>query len=131
MFLELALEPLEERYGIRRRTRKSRDHSVVVQPPRLSRRVLHDVVAHRHLPIGNQHHFILFAHAQYRSAVHRRASLALTHPSIIQPPAGSTPKDAPARPASLARCTFTMCSPPLRRRRSWRVLCRGFFAERL
>src|ERR1700737_3192951 len=85
MFLKLALEPLEERNGVGGRTCETHDDLVVEKPACLARAVLHHVVAHGHLPIGDQDHFVVLAHAQHRSAVHLCASLPCLHPIIIQP----------------------------------------------
>src|SRR5260370_31435315 len=58
---------------------------VIIKAARLARGVLHDVVAHGHLAIGDEHDLVVLAHAQYRGAVHLWAFLAITHPSIIAP----------------------------------------------
>ncbi len=89
-FLQLPLEPLEQRNGVGRGSGKNRQLLVVIQAPRFSRGMLHHVIAHSHLTIGNQHHFVVFAHAQHRSSVHssvhRCASLAHRHPSLYRDP---------------------------------------------
>ena len=69
MFLKLAFEALEQREGVCRRTRKTGNHLVVVEPARFPGGVFQDVIAHGDLAIGNKHHFVVFAHAQYRRPV--------------------------------------------------------------
>src|SRR5882724_2655900 len=69
-FLQLPFKPLKQRNRVRSRARKSRNHFVLVQPPRLPRGVLHHVIAHGHLPIRDQHYFSVFAHAQDRGSMH-------------------------------------------------------------
>src|SRR5205807_3210393 len=66
-------------------TRRSSDLSVVVEAAGFACRVLHHVLAHGHLAIGNQHDFVVLAHAQNRSAVQRRTSLIIAHRKIIAP----------------------------------------------
>src|SRR5580700_1170819 len=85
MFLKFSLEAFKERYGVRRRSRKSRHHFVAVQPPRLPRSMLHHVVAHRHLTIRDQYHLIFFPHAQDRRPMHLRSSRPMSHPTSIPP----------------------------------------------
>src|SRR5580692_4930924 len=85
MFLKFSLEAFKERNRVCRRSRKSRHHFVVVQPPRFPRRMLHHVVAHRHLTIRDQHHLIFFPHAQDRRPMHLRSSSPMSHPTSIPP----------------------------------------------
>jgi hypothetical protein len=84
MFLELAFETLEERDGVRGRTGKTGNDFVVEEAAGLARGVLHHLIAHGHLAVGDENNFIVLAHAQYGGAVNRCASLAVTHPAIIQ-----------------------------------------------
>jgi len=43
------------------------------------------VIAHGHLAISDEHHFVVLAHAQDRCAVNRRASRTISHSGIIPP----------------------------------------------
>ena len=63
VFLEFAFKALEQRNGVGSRAREARDDLIVVQAPGLARRVLHDMIAHGHLAIGDEHDFVVFAHA--------------------------------------------------------------------
>ena len=72
MLLQLPLEPLEQGKCIRRRPGKSRQDFFVEQPPRFSRRVLHDVLAHGDLAVGCNHHFVVATHAKNRGAMYLR-----------------------------------------------------------
>ena len=54
VLLELRLEALEQREGIRRRAGEARQHLVVVQPAHLARRRLDDDVAERDLAVAAQ-----------------------------------------------------------------------------
>src|SRR5579859_2024909 len=83
MLLQLAFETLKKRDGVGGGARKPRYDFVVVQAAGFPRRVFHHVIAHGHLAIGDKHRFIVFAHAQHRSAVYLRALLAIWHPIII------------------------------------------------
>ena len=86
--LQLALETLKQRNRIRGRTRKPGNHFVLVQTSRLPCGVLHHVIAHGHLSIGDQHYFGIFAHAQHGSSMHcavpLRTILATWHSPIIR-----------------------------------------------
>src|SRR5260370_14114640 len=83
MLLQLAFKALEERDGVGSRACKPGDDLIVVEATRLAGGVLHDVIVHGHLTIGNQHHFIVFAYAKHRCAVHLRVFQASPHPDII------------------------------------------------
>src|SRR5436305_14823550 len=83
MFLQLALETLEERDGVGGRAGKSSDDLVVVQAARFARGVLHYVIAHGYLTIGDEHGFVVLAHEEHRSAVHLRTMRSRLHPAII------------------------------------------------
>ena len=61
--LKFPFEPLKKRNRIGRRASKTSYDLVVVKTAGLSRRVLHHVVAHGHLAIGDQHHSVVLAHA--------------------------------------------------------------------
>lgn len=84
-FLELALKALEQRNGVGGGTCEPGQHLVVVQAASLARSVLHHVIAHGDLAIGDKHHFAVSAQAQDRGAMNRRAILMILHPSIIPP----------------------------------------------
>lgn len=84
MFLELAFETLEEGDGVGGRTSKTGDDFVVEEAAGLACGVFHHLVAHGHLAIGDEDNFVVLAHAQDGGAVNRCASLAVTHPTIIQ-----------------------------------------------
>jgi hypothetical protein len=90
MFLQLPLEPLEQGKRVRRRPGKSRQNFFVEQPPRFSRRMLHDVFAHGDLAVRGDHHFVVAAHAQDRRPMYRRKILARWHPRIIARPEVAT-----------------------------------------
>src|SRR5579859_7167803 len=94
MFLQLPFESLEKRNSICASPRKSSDHLVIVKPTRFAGRVLHYVIAHGHLAIGDQHCFIVLAHAQHGCTVRPGASLPSTHPHIIQCRASAKPREA-------------------------------------
>src|SRR5258707_9866501 len=83
MFLELALEALEERDSVRGRACKARDDLVVKKAPGLARRVLHHVIAHGHLPVGDEYSLGLLAHKEHGRPVHQCASLSISHLPII------------------------------------------------
>src|ERR1700738_2626951 len=83
MLLELALETLEERDSIGGRARKPRDDLIVVQAASLARGVLHDVIAHGHLTIGDEHGFIVLAHQEHGCAMHPYTFLSKWHSAII------------------------------------------------
>src|SRR6202023_739571 len=83
MFLELALETLEERDSIGSRARKPRDDLIVVEAASLARGVLHDVIAHGDLAIGDKHGFILLTHQEHGCAMHPYAFLTKWHSAII------------------------------------------------
>src|ERR1700730_5750591 len=83
MFLELALETLKKRDGVGCGTCKARNDFVVEQAASLARGVLHNVIAHGHLAIGDEHRFIVFAHAEHGGAMHLRAPRSPEHPMII------------------------------------------------
>src|SRR5258708_36621478 len=70
--------------------------------------MLHHVIAHGHLAIGDKHHLVLLAHAQYRGAVHLWTFRAITHPHIIAPRM-SQPKWEP--PAALWRNAWSVARP--------------------
>src|SRR5712692_10948673 len=84
-FLKLSFEPFEQRNRVGGRTGEACDHLIVVEPPGLARGVLHHVLPHGHLAIGNEDHLVILAHAQDRGAVHRRASAAIFHLNSIAP----------------------------------------------
>ena len=90
MFLQLPFEPLEQGKRVRRRPGKTRQDFFVEKPPRFSRRVFHDVLAHGDLPVRRDHHFVVAAHAQYRCAMYRRKIPAHWHPRIIPRRAAAT-----------------------------------------
>src|SRR6267143_720495 len=83
--LQLAFEALKKCNRIGRGAGETGNDLVVIKAARLARGVLHDVIAHGHLPIGNEHHLVVLAYAQNRGAVHLWALLAITHPLIIAP----------------------------------------------
>src|SRR5216684_7848392 len=83
--LKLPLEPFKKRNRVGRGSGKTSHILVVVETTRLPRRVLHHVIAHGHLAIGDEHHLVVLAHAQNRGAVHRWAFLTMAHPLIIAP----------------------------------------------
>src|ERR1700677_311004 len=84
VLLEFSFEAFEERNGIGGGACESDDHLVVVETPRFAGVVLHDVIAHGHLTIGDQHYLVVFAHAQNGCAVHLCAFFPVPHPTIIQ-----------------------------------------------
>src|SRR6267142_362152 len=67
------------------RTGEAGDDFVIEEAPRFACGVLHDVIAHGHLAVSDEHNLIVPAHAQHCSAVHLRASVAVPHPAIIPP----------------------------------------------
>src|SRR5258708_4272083 len=83
MFLEFALEPLEQRNSVGSRTREARDNLVVIKAPSLARRVLHHVIAHGHLAIGDEYSLGLLTHKEHGRPVHQCASLSISHLPII------------------------------------------------
>src|SRR6267142_1406167 len=87
--LQLAFEAFEQRDRVGRGAREAGDDLVIVEAARLARGVLHHVIAHGHLAIGDEHDLVVLAHAQHRCAVHLRASPAVWHPTIIAPRCGS------------------------------------------
>jgi hypothetical protein len=74
MLLKFALEAFEQRNSVGSGPRETHNDLVVVQSARLPRAMFHHVIAHGHLTVRNQHHFVVFAHAQHRGPVHLRAS---------------------------------------------------------
>src|SRR5208283_4517285 len=70
VLFQLGLEAPEERERIRGRSRKPRQHLVLIQPPDLLRRVLHHARAQRHLPVRGHHHRVAPPHAQHRRRPH-------------------------------------------------------------
>src|SRR5258708_39010795 len=83
--LQLAFEALKKRNRIGRGAGETCNDLVIVKATRLARGVLHDVIAHGHLAIGDEHDFVVLAHAQNRGAMHQWAFLTITHPFIIAP----------------------------------------------
>src|SRR5258708_15575776 len=83
--LKLAFEALKKCNRIGRGAGETGNDLVVIKAARLARGVLHDVIAHGHLAIGDEHHLVVLAYAQNRGAVHLWALLAITHPLIIAP----------------------------------------------
>src|SRR5260370_4385424 len=83
--LQLAFKALKKRNRVGRGACETGNDLVVVEAARLARRVLHHVIAHGHLAIGDEHHLVVLAHAQNRGAVHRRASRTISHSTIIAP----------------------------------------------
>src|SRR6267142_3165408 len=83
--LKLAFETLKKCNRIGRGARETGDDLVIVKAARLPRSVLHDVIAHGHLAIGDEHDLVVLAHAQNRGAVHLWAFPGITHPLIIAP----------------------------------------------
>src|SRR2546427_135962 len=83
--LKFPFEAFKKRNCIGSRTGEAGDDFVIEEAPRFARGVLHHVIAHGHLSVGDEHNLIVPAHAQHRSAVHLRASLAIPHPAIIPP----------------------------------------------
>src|SRR5205085_8004639 len=83
MLLKLALEALEKRNGVGSGAREAGNHFVVVEAARFSRSVLHYMIAHGDLTIGDEHDFVVLAHAEHGGAVHPRILRVLTHPAII------------------------------------------------
>ena len=69
VLLELALEALEQREGIRRAAGKAREHLVVVQPAHLAGIALHDGVADRDLAVAAHGDRTAAAHREDRRAV--------------------------------------------------------------
>ena len=61
MFLELPLEALEKGNGVGGGTGESRDDLVVVKTTRLAGGVLHHVIAHGHLAVGDEHDLVVLA----------------------------------------------------------------------
>ncbi len=72
MFLKLSLEALEKGKGVRRGPGKPGENLVIEQAARLSRGVLHHVLAHGDLAVSRDHDFIVPANAQNRGAVNLR-----------------------------------------------------------
>src|SRR6266852_3912569 len=83
--LKFPFEAFKKRNCIGSRTGEAGDDFVIEEAPRFARGVLHNVIAHGHLAVGDEHNLIVPAHAQHCSAVHLRASLAIPHPAIIPP----------------------------------------------
>src|SRR5579862_5080453 len=84
MLLQLALEALEKRKRVGRRSREACQNLVIEHTARFPRGLLHNVLAHSDLAIRHHHDFIVLANAQNRRAVHPFASLLDWHPIIIQ-----------------------------------------------
>src|SRR6185312_1500288 len=78
VLLQLALEALEEREGVRRTAGEARDHLVVVELAHLARIALHDGVAERHLAVARPRHHAVAPYAQNGRAV-RVESLKIRH----------------------------------------------------
>src|SRR6185312_4918388 len=89
VFLQLALEALEERESISRSAGEARDHLVVVELAHLARVALHDGVAQSHLAVAGQRHAAVAPHTEDGRAVWIE-SLRIAHPS-------SSPKLSRAR----------------------------------
>src|SRR2546423_13707888 len=83
MFVELAFEALEKRNSIGGGTREAGDDLVIEEAAGFARGVLHHVITHGDLAIGDEHNFAVLTHAQNGSAVHLRIFLAIRHPDII------------------------------------------------
>src|SRR6185312_1178749 len=83
VFLELALEALEEREGIRRPAGKAGDHLVVVELAHLARVALHHGVAERDLAVAGQRHGAVAPHAQDGRAVWIE-SLRIGHQILVK-----------------------------------------------
>src|SRR5437879_5594349 len=88
--LKLAFEAFKKGNRIGRGAGETGNHLVIVKPARLARGVLHHVIAHGYLAIGDEHDLVVFAHAQNRGAVHLCVSPADWHPYIIAPRSGRT-----------------------------------------
>jgi hypothetical protein len=69
VFLELRLEPLEQRERIGGRPGETSEHAVVVDPPHLARGGLDDDVAERHLAIASEAHDVVAAYRKDGGAV--------------------------------------------------------------
>src|SRR5579864_6244787 len=74
-FLQLAFEAFEEGDGVGGGTGETGDDFVLVEPARFPGGVLHHVIAHGDLAIGEQNDFAFFAHAQNGGAVHGNIAL--------------------------------------------------------
>ena len=72
MLFELALESPEQRKAVGRRTGKSGQHTVVVQPPDLPRLMFDDGLAERDLAVAGQNDFALMPNAKHRRGVRWR-----------------------------------------------------------
>src|SRR5580693_5889752 len=82
-FLQLSFEAAEERERIGGAAGEARDDFVVIDAASLARAVLDHAVAQSDLAVGGEHDLIVFAHAQYRSAMHLFAFVRYWHPTII------------------------------------------------
>ena len=69
VFLQFALEALEEGKGIRRGPGETRQHPLLVKPPHLAGVTLHDRRAQRDLAIATDDHLAAPPHRQDRGAV--------------------------------------------------------------
>ena len=77
VLLELALEALEQREGIRRAAGESREHLVVVEAAHLAGIALHDGVAERHLAVAAHGDGSAAPHGENRRAV--RIEMGIAH----------------------------------------------------
>src|SRR3984885_10183118 len=66
VFLDLALEALEQREGIGGTAGEAGQYLAVGQPPHLARVALHHGVAERYLPVAAEHDRAIAAHRQNR-----------------------------------------------------------------
>ena len=76
VLLQLALEALEQREGIRGAAGKSREHLVVVQAAHFAGIALHDGVADRDLAVAAHGHGAVAAHREDRRAVRVESGIA-------------------------------------------------------
>src|SRR2546423_11937574 len=83
MLLELAFEALEKRNSIGGGTGEARDDPVIEEAASFARGVLHHVITHGDLAIGDEHNFAVLTYAQHGGAVHLRIFLVIRHPDII------------------------------------------------
>ena len=83
IFLQLVFEAAEKRERIGRAAREARENFVVVEAASFLRVVLDHALAHGHLAIGGEHHFIVLADAQHRCAAYPLSILLNWHPAII------------------------------------------------
>src|SRR6267142_38060 len=83
--LKLAFEAFKKRNCVGRGAGETGDDLVIIKAARFARGVLHDVIAHGHLAIGDEHDLVVLAYAQNCGAVHLWAFPGITHPLIIAP----------------------------------------------